>query len=610
MKHLLVVLTLATTLLTSGCDEPHPGGPTDDANPSIARRWNEVTLGAIRRQVPKPGVHARNLFHVSVAMYDAWAAFDARADGVYFEEKPIVDDVVATRREAISFAAYRVLVDHYAIGANVAPIRADFDALMETLGYDASDVSTEGDSGAAIGNRAAAAVLAVAATDHSRQLTDYDDPTYAPVNEPCVVKFPGTTLVDVTRWQPLALDTMLTQNGIEIPASVQRYIGSHWGEVTPFALTRTDAQRPYHDPGPPPHLSGEGDATMREEIVDVIARQAALDPTDATMIDISPAGYGNNTLGENDGMGRAVNPISGEPYESVVVPRADFARVLAEFWADGPQSETPPGHWNVLANYVADHPSFERRLFGTGEPVDRLRWDVTTYFALNAAMHDAAITAWGVKRAYDSIRPISLVRYMAGRGQSSDPSGASYAADGLPLVPGLIELITASTTMAGERHEALAGHEGEVAVRGWRGQPSNPATEVGGVGWILGTRWTPYQRPTFVSPAFAAYVSGHSTFSRAGAVVLTTITGSEMFPGGLGESRAIAHEYLQFEDGPSVDVPLQWATYFDAADQAGLSRLYGGIHFRADDRTGRRLGDRVGRDAVAKAVRFVLGTAR
>ena len=59
---------------------------------------------------------------------------------------------------------------------------------------------------------------------------------------------------------------------------------------------------------------------------------------------------GNNTLGTNDGTGHAVNPVTGQPYAPQIVPQADFGRVLAEFWADGPHSETPPGHWNVIAN--------------------------------------------------------------------------------------------------------------------------------------------------------------------------------------------------------------------------------------------------------------------
>ena len=76
---------------------------------------------------------------------------------------------------------------------------------------------------------------------------------------------------------------------------------------------------------------------------------------------------------------------------------------LAEFWADGPKSETPPGHWNVIANQVADSPGFELRIGGQGPVVDRLEWDVKTYFALNGAVHDAAVAAWGAKGYYDYV---------------------------------------------------------------------------------------------------------------------------------------------------------------------------------------------------------------
>jgi len=48
---------------------------------SVARVWDEALLDAIRRDVPAPTVHARNLFHTSAAMWDAWAAYDPQADG-------------------------------------------------------------------------------------------------------------------------------------------------------------------------------------------------------------------------------------------------------------------------------------------------------------------------------------------------------------------------------------------------------------------------------------------------------------------------------------------------------------------------------------------------
>jgi hypothetical protein len=262
----------------------------------------------------------------------------------------------------------------------------------------------------------------------------------------------------------------------------------------------------------------------------------------------------------------------------------------------------------VLANQVADAPGFQFKLGGQGPTLDRLQWDVKMYLALNGAVHDAAIATWGVKGFYDSARPISMVRYMGGKGQSSDQAGPSYDAEGLPLVPGLVEIITAESSAPSQRHQALAGHVGEIAIRAWRGFPKDPATETSGVGWIRAVDWVPYQRSTFVTPAFAGYPSGHSTFSRAGAEVLTALTGSEYFPGGMYQW-TLAKGDLLHEEGPTQDVTLQWATYFDAADQAGVSRLFMGIHIPADDFDGRKIGSTCGKDAMALAQKYFDGSA-
>jgi hypothetical protein len=199
-----------------------------------------------------------------------------------------------------------------------------------------------------------------------------------------------------------------------------------------------------------------------------------------------------------------------------------------------------------------------------------------------------------------------MIRYMAEQGQSSDPALPSYSPAGLPLVPGLIELVTKETTGPGQRHAALAGNEGRVAIRAWLGNPKDPKTQTSGVGWILAVNWVPYQFDTFVTPAFQGYASGHSTFSRAAAEVLTGFTGSEYFPGGL-TGYTIKAGSLKFEAGPTSDIRLEWATYYDAADQAGQSRLYGGIHVQADDFTGRRIGSQCGKEAWALAQKYYGG---
>ena len=159
-----------------------------------------------------------------------------------------------------------------------------------------------------------------------------------------------------------------------------------------------------------------------------------------------------------------------------------FTRVLAEFWADGPSSETPPGHWNAIANYVADNTNFVKHLQGTGPVLDDLQWDVKMYFTLNAAVHDAACAAWSLKRIRDGGRPIEYIRFMGELGQSTLTNDPSYDPKGLPLTNGLIELVNPFTAQAGQRHAGLA--VGTVAVYGWPGQPADP-TNVTAIPLIL-----------------------------------------------------------------------------------------------------------------------------
>ena len=144
----------------------------------------------------------------------------------------------------------------------------------------------------------------------------------------------------------------------------------------------------------------------------------------------------------------------------------------------------------------------------------------------------------------------------------------------------------------------------------WKGPDyiNDPDTDIAGVDWILGSQWWPYQRPTFVTPPFAGYVSGHSTFSRAAAEVLTLLTGDAFFPGGMGTFDVVQNEFLVFEEGPSETFQLQWATYRDASDQTSLSRIWGGIHPPIDDIPGRIIGSEIGMEAFTLATQYFNGT--
>jgi hypothetical protein len=98
------------------------------------------------------------------------------------------------------------------------------------------------------------------------------------------------------------------------------------------------------------------------------------------------------------------------------------------------------------------------------------------YLALNGALHDSAIAAWDLKRRGESSRPLTLIRWMAQNGQCSDPGKPSYNPDGLPLAPGLSELITADTVRPGAKHAHLRPFVGQVAVHAWRTRRSYDAS--------------------------------------------------------------------------------------------------------------------------------------
>ena len=620
---------------------------------SIAREWNEELLEAVRNDFARPTVHARNLFHSSVLMYDAWAIFDETSVPLFlgksfggfqvpYEEITIPTDAAeleAARDEVISYAVFRLLMHRFANSPGADDTLPALEAKFSELSYDASftDIDYSGGSFAALGNYMAEQMIAFGLQDGSNEDFEYGNTSYLPVNEPLLLDmYEETNEIDPNRWQPLAFETFIDQSGNPIPTQVPDFLSPEWGIVTPFALSEDDLEifpingfdyYVYNDPGSPSYIQdSDGDALQdpyKWGFGLVASWSKQLDPADGVMIDISPASIGNiqsypTTFEEyqtfydfeNGGdasIGHTVNPATGQPYETQMVPRADYARVLAEFWADGPDSETPPGHWFTILNYVNDNPLLEKKIGGEGETLSDLEWDIKTYFLLGAAMHDSAVNTWGLKGYYDYVRPISAIRYMAGKGQSDDNSLTNYDPHGLPLIDGLIEVIEEGDPLAGDANEFV----GKLKMNAWKGPDfiEDPDTDVAGVDWIYANRWWPYQRPTFVTPPFAGYISGHSTFSSAAAQILTLVTGDPFFPGGMGTFDIAQNEFLVFEEGPSVDMTLQWATYKDASDQTSLSRIWGGIHPPIDDIPGRFLGEEIGNDVYDRGLAYFSGEA-
>ena len=218
-------------------------------------------------------------------------------------------------------------------------------------------------------------------------------------------------------------------------------------------------------------------------------------------------------------------------------------KVIAEYWADGPNSELPPGHWCLFAQFVASRDKNSN---------DN---DAKMFFAVSNSIHDAAIATWEAKRFYDYVRPISAIRYLM--------NGKTVLGIG-----------------AGGPTAAFVSIQGEA--------------------------WRTYQVDTFPTPPFPEYTSGHSAFSAAGAEVLKQFTGSDT----LGATYTQAAQTLRADNKlPTVDLTLSWATFTDAANEAGQSRIYGGIHFDDGNIAGLDLGRKVGAQAYMKAKSYWEGTA-
>jgi hypothetical protein len=463
------------------------------APPDVAIQWSSAALQGVRDAKLGAPMVARALAIVHTCMYDAWAAYDERAAGTQLGgalRRPASERTLANKERAISYAAYRALVD-----VLPADTKSVYIPLMKQLGYDPNDNSTDIETPTGIGNVTCAAVLEFRHHDKSNQLGDlaqgpYSDWTgYRPVNSagtvPATVPF-GKPL-NPEHWQPL---TYTDSNGNLV---LQMFAGAQWCFVTPFAMSKGDDFRSVVEPGPYKFGSPE----YQEQAQELVTISAGL---------------------------------------------TDKEKMIAEYWSDGPNSEQPPGHWMRFAQWVSqrDHHTLDD--------------DVKMFFVLSNAIFDAGIAAWDAKRAYDSVRPVTAVPFLF-RGKT---------------------------------------------IRAWGG-PGKGTVEMDG------SQWIPYQQLTQPTPPFPEYVSGHSTYSAAASRILELWTGSDRF----GYSAALPAGSSKIEPGitPAHPVTLSWQTFTDAANEAGMSRRYGGIHFRAADLTGRLLGRLVANQAWSKAQTYFSGTA-
>jgi PAP2 superfamily len=554
--------------------------PTETVAPqTIVGVWNCAALEEIRASTALrngPPIVARALAIVHTCMYDAWAAYDRDAVGTTdragTRRRPRSEHTEANKAQAISFAAHRCLRNLYPGPAPTARL----DAVLAGQGYDVSATSsTDPTTPAGIGHLAAQAVIDARANDGSNQYGTVfaEDPPCAPdavcPSVPINVLGRVTCELETYPWTPTPLVQLLDapialqplpgtgpggkESGpyadyVDAARGYQPYIPSNplMGYCTPLLASCPgwpDVFDPYIDPALPwPNVADPNrwqplifSSHARQTFVGAhFERVTPFALTSASQFDdlIPPPDYLKNSGHYQKNVNDMIK-FSASLDES--------RKLIVEYWADGPDSEFPPGHWALFAQFVS------RR---DAHTIDQ---DAKMFFAMHNASFDAGIVAWHTKRKYNGVRPITAVRYTK-RGQT---------------------------------------------IRAWGG-PGRP------IEIIRGEQWTPYNPGTNLTPPFPGYFSGHSVFSRSSATVLGLFTGSDQF----GFSTLIKAGFGRVEPHvPPVDTVVSFATFSDAAAQAGLSRLYGGIHFADDNTVAQAVGRLIGEQAWAKAQRYFSGAA-
>jgi PAP2 superfamily len=471
--------------------------PTDDA----VLKWDEQLLSAIRAY-PKqtgPTVASRAFGVLFTAIYDAWAAYDpvAKVTQNAGPSQQTTGDTDANKTQAISYAADRTLNDLFPPAQfpscsptttpcpfNTATYQIP-DVLLTQQGFDPSyttlaDPSATAATPAAVGNLAAKAVTDFRHNDGSNQANGYVDTTnYKAVNT-------WNQVNDRWRWQPLCVPLPMPTpppGGGSCSGKIQNALTPQWGKVIPFSAPITY----YYAPGPPKNPDGS-----------------------YSTADITQALQDTSNL-------------------------TDFAKVTAEYWADGPGTGFPPGHMMLFAEALSRKNHFS------------LDTDVKLFFTLGNAEMDAGIVCWYYKYKYDFVRPITAIR-------------VQYAGQN---------------------------------INSWLGPGK-------GYGLVPAQNWMPYQELNVVTPPFPEYPSGHSTFTAAGATILAAFTGGDTF--GVTVTVPAGSSKIDGSGTPAQAITLSFPTFSDAANSAGMSRRYGGIHFYSGDYGGRGLG--------RQAAQFVWGTAQ
>jgi hypothetical protein len=265
---------------------------------NLAYQWGKISLECTANDTenfkPRPTITSRILALTWTAVFDAWSRYDDHAIPLYLtstERRPASERTTKNKEVAISYAAYRTLLEYYF--SDSVMLRKK----MTDFGFDPDNDSMDPTSPEGIGNLAARAVIEARLDDGSNQrgmmasakAERYADYTkYVPVNN-------ADELTDLARWQPKYFSD--GNGGKFAPACLT----PHWWKVEPLALDSASQFRPI----PPPLVGSE---QLAREVKEVVELQANL---------------------------------------------TDEQKALVEFMRDGPKSVQQAGHWFIFAQEVS-----------------------------------------------------------------------------------------------------------------------------------------------------------------------------------------------------------------------------------------------------------------
>ncbi len=509
----------------------------EDSSPTISVQWDKIVQQAVINTSVGPTIGARAFAIMHTAMFDAWSAYSLEA--ISTQTGDDFQRPVSERTNANKIAAMSFAA--YRVLSELFPESENialFDNLMTSLGLDNSNNTTDTTTAAGIGNVSAETLMAFRRADGSNQENGYADTVeYDPVN------IDANNIVDLQKWtsESVPIDAIKSVvEGAEFSGKQQNFLTPQWSIVTPFALESPNALRPE---APEPFLLVAATVDLEKGTITLTGE------TEARKITADMVG----TVGE---AGKFINQAFIDQAERVVAASAnltDEQKLIAEFWEDGGGTSFPPGTWQTFGEFVSARDS------------NSLDEDALLFLSLSNALFDASIATWEAKVFYDYVRPVRAIRELGKLGLLNNAAVGT---------------------------DEVTGETGFV-IQAWGGPNQGTKT-------ILADNFLTYQTPGGnASPPFGEYTSGHSSFSAAGAEILKRFTGSDNF----GAAVTFESGSSRFENllTPTEEITLDWNTFTAAADEAGLSRIYGGIHFDDGDLNGRTLGRQVADGAWNKA---------